>query len=98
MNTLAAHPTRSLLATAGEEGDRRVKVWNLGSGRLIAAVTVPGTGPIGLAWSGDGRYLLATGTGQTLRWELADPPALFNEGKITDRVTYWPNAYLRRVG
>jgi cephalosporin hydroxylase len=30
-------------------------------------------------------------------WELADPPLLFNEGKITDRVTYWPNAYLRRV-
>lgn len=30
-------------------------------------------------------------------WELADPPLLFNEGTITDRVTYWPGAYLRRV-
>lgn len=30
-------------------------------------------------------------------WELADPPLLFNEGTITERVTYWPGAYLRRV-
>jgi len=30
-------------------------------------------------------------------FKLEDPPFLFNEGKITDRVTYWPSAYLRRV-
>jgi len=30
-------------------------------------------------------------------WQLADPPLLFSEGKITDRVTYWPSAYLRRL-
>jgi cephalosporin hydroxylase len=30
-------------------------------------------------------------------FKLEDPPVLFNEGKITDRVTYWPSAYLRRV-
>ncbi len=28
---------------------------------------------------------------------LEDPPLLFNEGKITDRVTYWPSAYIRRA-
>jgi cephalosporin hydroxylase len=30
-------------------------------------------------------------------FRLEEPPLLFNEGKITDRVTYWPSAYLRRV-
>jgi cephalosporin hydroxylase len=30
-------------------------------------------------------------------WQLADPPLLFNEGSITERVTYWPGAYLRRL-
>ena len=30
-------------------------------------------------------------------FKLEDPAPLFNEGKITDRVTYWPSAYLRRV-
>jgi len=30
-------------------------------------------------------------------WELRDPPFLFNEGAITERVTYWPSAYLRRL-
>lgn len=28
---------------------------------------------------------------------LEEPAFLFNEGQITDRVTYWPNAFLRRV-
>jgi cephalosporin hydroxylase len=28
---------------------------------------------------------------------LEDPVFPFNEGKITERVTYWPNAFLRRV-
>jgi cephalosporin hydroxylase len=28
---------------------------------------------------------------------LEDPPFLFNEGTITDRVTHWPSAYLRRA-
>jgi cephalosporin hydroxylase len=31
------------------------------------------------------------------RFRLEDPPAPFNEGAVTDRVTYWPSAYLRRV-
>jgi len=28
---------------------------------------------------------------------LEEPPFLFNEGAVTQRVTYWPSAYLRRV-
>jgi cephalosporin hydroxylase len=28
---------------------------------------------------------------------LEEPPFPFNEGSITERVTYWPNAFLRRV-
>lgn len=28
---------------------------------------------------------------------LEDPAFPFNEGRITERVTYWPNAYLRRI-
>jgi cephalosporin hydroxylase len=28
---------------------------------------------------------------------LEEPPFPFNEGLVTDRVTYWPNAFLRRV-
>jgi cephalosporin hydroxylase len=31
------------------------------------------------------------------RFRLEEPAPLFNEGKITQRVTYWPSAYLRRV-
>lgn len=29
---------------------------------------------------------------------LEEPSFPFNEGRITERVTYWPNAYLRRLG
>ncbi len=28
---------------------------------------------------------------------LEEPPRLFNEGRINDRVTYWPGAFLRRA-
>ena len=30
-------------------------------------------------------------------FQLEEPVRLFDEGRITDRVTYWPGAYLRRV-
>jgi cephalosporin hydroxylase len=30
-------------------------------------------------------------------FELVEPRLPFNEGQITERVTYWPNAFLRRV-
>jgi cephalosporin hydroxylase len=28
---------------------------------------------------------------------MEEPPFLFNEGLVSERVTYWPNAYLRRI-
>ncbi len=28
---------------------------------------------------------------------LVEPPFLFNEGSVKERVTYWPNAFLKRV-
>ncbi|MEM7263450.1 MAG: CmcI family methyltransferase [Planctomycetota bacterium] len=31
------------------------------------------------------------------RFDLVEPPFEFNEGSITDRVTYWPNCFLKRV-
>jgi cephalosporin hydroxylase len=30
-------------------------------------------------------------------FELSEPVFPFNEGAITERVTYWPNAYLKRI-
>jgi cephalosporin hydroxylase len=30
-------------------------------------------------------------------FEISEPSWLFNEGMVTSRVTYWPDAYLRRV-
>ncbi len=31
------------------------------------------------------------------RFRLEEPAFLFNEGSVRSRVTYWPDAYLRRV-
>lgn len=28
---------------------------------------------------------------------IEEPPFLFNEGTVTDRVTYWPSAFMRRI-
>ena len=34
--------------------------------------------------------------GRPPEFALVEPPFLFNEGTITERVTYWPGAFLRR--
>ena len=31
------------------------------------------------------------------RFLLEEPPLLFNEACVDQRITYWPSAYLRRV-
>ena len=31
------------------------------------------------------------------QFRLEEPPFLFNESQLTERVTYWPGAYLRRI-
>lgn len=35
--------------------------------------------------------------GEDRRFEVDEPDFPFNEGVVTDRVTYWPTAYLKRV-
>jgi cephalosporin hydroxylase len=30
-------------------------------------------------------------------FRIEEPPFLFNEGNVTERVTYWPNGFLKRV-
>jgi cephalosporin hydroxylase len=30
-------------------------------------------------------------------FQIEEPKFAFNEGQITDRVTYWPTAFIRRV-
>ncbi len=32
------------------------------------------------------------------RFVAEEPPFAFNEGLVTERVTYWPGGFLRRVG
>jgi len=55
----------------------------------------PGSRP---EWSWDNpREAAKAFAEQNLNFRLEEPAFLFNEGKITDRVTYWPSAYLRRV-
>ncbi|MBN9122906.1 MAG: hypothetical protein J0I06_27840, partial [Planctomycetes bacterium] len=75
VRTIAVHPSGAYAATAGRDAERTVKVWELASGRLIANVAVVGTGPIGVAWSGDGGHLLATASRHVVRWRFAPAPA-----------------------
>jgi WD40 repeat protein len=71
VRTIAVHPSGGFVATAAGDSERNVKVWELASGRLVATVSVPGTGPIALAWSGDGGHLLASGLRGVERWRFA---------------------------
>ncbi len=73
IEAVAVHPSGAYLATAS--ANRVVKVWAVASGQRVAMAPVPGTGPAALAWSGDGRFLLVTGPGQTTRFEFAPPAA-----------------------
>jgi WD40 repeat protein len=70
---LAVHPSGAYLASAA--ADRSVKVWAVGSGLRVGGFQLPGTGPAALAWSAGGRFLLATGVGDTARFEFAAPAA-----------------------
>jgi serine/threonine protein kinase/WD40 repeat protein len=71
LRSIAIHPSRAFVATTSGDHDRTVKVWELASGRLIGTVTTPGTGPIVVAWSGDGVSLLASSEGYVSRWRFA---------------------------
>ena len=71
VQTIAVHPSGAFVATGPDSSERRVRVWELASGRLIAAVTVAGIGPISPTWSADGAYLLVTVNAEVARWRFA---------------------------
>ncbi|MBP3958882.1 protein kinase [Gemmata sp. G18] len=68
VRTIAEHPSGAFVATSSGDTDRTVRVWELASGRPVGTVSVTGTGPIALAWSGDGKTLFATAHDQLERW------------------------------
>lgn len=68
VRTIAVHPSGAFVVSCSGDTDRTLRAWELASCRLIGTVTVKGTGPIAVAWSGDGNTLLATGSGQLCRW------------------------------
>jgi serine/threonine protein kinase len=94
IRVIAVHPSGAFAATAAADSDRLVKVWELASGRLVGAVTVPGTGPVRPAWSGDGEFLLATAANQVMRWRLAPAAAMRfagGTGLRSDAATFLPD-------
>ena len=76
ISATVVHPTGAYVATScSHDEDRQVKVWEVASGRRVAAVGVPGTVPLGLAWSADGSALYATAAGSVQRFAFTPPPA-----------------------
>ncbi|MGW2047871.1 WD40 domain-containing protein [Streptomyces sp. NPDC001858] len=73
--TAAAHPSRPLLATAGD--DRKVRLWDTRTGRELAALTGHTGRVLAVAFSPDGSTLASGGEDGTVRlWQLpADGPA-----------------------
>jgi WD40 repeat protein len=76
LTALAVSPGGELVAGAADANDdRRVRVWETASGRLVGALTVGGTDPIRLAWGPGGRTLFATGIGHLVRAKVVAPAA-----------------------
>lgn len=75
VRALAVHPSGAFVATASGDADRTLRVWELASCRHVGTVTVKGTGPIAVAWSGDGTALFATAHGHVSRWSFCPAPA-----------------------
>ncbi|AMV30317.1 Serine/threonine-protein kinase PknB [Gemmata sp. SH-PL17] len=75
VRTIVEHPSGAYIATSSGDSDRTVRVWELASGKLVGTVSVTGTGPIALAWSGDGKTLFATAYDQLARWSFRAPDA-----------------------
>ena len=64
-------------------------------GVMSLVCDVPGGKP---EWATDNPTVAAAEFASAHReFVLEEPPFPFNEGKVTERVTHWPGAYLRRV-
>jgi WD40 repeat protein/serine/threonine protein kinase len=61
-------PDGSLLVSGS--ADRQVKLWEAATGRLLATLTVRGSGIVYPTFSRDGRHLAITGDDQTLLYKL----------------------------
>jgi WD40 repeat protein len=70
---LQFHPDGSLLLSASSQGqDRKVKLWETATGRLLTSLVVADdTAPISCAFSPDGRSLVVSGGGETVLYELS---------------------------
>lgn len=101
VRNIVPHPSGAYAATNATDRDRAVKVWELSSGRLIGTVMSPGTTPIHIAWSGDGRYLLATSAKFVSRWRFspAEPQrfACMN-GNMVAGATFLPDGSVVTLG
>jgi WD40 repeat protein len=101
VRSIVLHPSGAYIATAAGDRERTVKVWELSSGRLIGTVTSPGTTPIRLAWSGDGRYLLATSAAFVSRWRFTPAEAqqfACVNGNVVASATFLPDGSVVSLG
>jgi cephalosporin hydroxylase len=64
-------------------------------GIMESVVGAPRTNP-DWAWNNP-RRAITEFLEENRDFEISEPAWLFNEGTVTSRVTYWPDAYLRRI-
>ena len=55
--------------------DRKIKIWEVASGRMVLAMTALGVGNVYPVFSPDGRFLAVTGSRQTILYEIRTMPA-----------------------
>jgi WD40 repeat protein len=63
------HPGSTLFVTASDV-DRKVKLWELATSRVLARLSVAGSGPIRAAFTPEGDGLIVAGDDQVIRYEL----------------------------
>jgi WD40 repeat protein len=91
--SVAVHPGGRLLATSG----RQLELWSLTSNRLVAALPAPAVGTK-VAFSGDGKLLLAVVGGRVVRgWPVSETPEkrlLYGHQAGTPAVAFSPDGRL----
>jgi len=59
-SAVAFHPNENILATIGGDGEDRILVWDLQTGRMIEEYLIPGVSSLdGVVYSPDGKYFIA---------------------------------------